>query len=139
VVRLVGDEVRKLREKMRDAFYLAWHRFFPDQEEDEGRSERRSDSLERRDDVMDEEWCDGGNPGTVMLERYDGLYFVMAWDLEINPGINLRSTCLDPALPDKRIRERVRRLLRKHDPLGNIESFSAEHIKGLQEWASEKK
>ena len=141
VVGLIGGEVQEASGKMRNAFDLAWHRLCPNQGDENELSDRGRQSLEvRRDDAIEAEWGDDGNPGSVMLDRDKGFYCLMAWDLGRDPGMYLRWIRLDPAQSDTAIRRRVRRFLLKHGPLGNIESLFALHVEEmLEEWASEKK
>ena len=134
VVRLIGGEIRKLRQEMWNAVDLAWLRLCPNRGDDKGLSDRSKESLEaQRDDEIDGQWGDGGNPGSVMLDRRNGYYYLMAWALDREPGVYMRWIRLDPATSDTAIRRRVRRFLLKHDPLGNLESLYAPHVEDTLE------
>ncbi len=133
MVRLVDDEIRTLREKMLGAFDLACRRFCLDRSGEEELSDRRRESLEGlRIDAIDGLWCDGGNPGSVMLDRRDdGHYCLMAWDLDREPGVYMRWLRLGPEESDAAIRKQVRRFLRKHDPFSEVESLGALYAEDL--------
>ena len=130
---LVGGEVERLYEEMRDAFNIAFDECYPDpnQDNEEEYFDRHVEWVDWYENAMwNEEF---GNPGVVRLVRDGDRYTLTARDTEGNQGNERRTIDLDPALSYKEIREQVWEFLRAQDPRGKMESICFSHVEELLE------